>query len=81
MLPAGLVYAAAKGIPISEHETLFSTPEDLHELELLFKAHPYPEHRCFVRLGHGFFIIGSDMEDVQQTFESLVEPFLKRHGG
>jgi hypothetical protein len=37
---AGLERARAAGLPISERETLFSTPEDLEELELLFRWAP-----------------------------------------
>ncbi|KIY94972.1 hypothetical protein MNEG_12989 [Monoraphidium neglectum] len=46
---AGLLAARRRGIPVSERETLFSTREDLGELEALFKAHPYPQHRVYVR--------------------------------
>lgn len=40
---AGLDAARRLGLPISEHETLFSTPPDLDELEDLLNAHPYPQ--------------------------------------
>ncbi len=49
----GLSYASRLGLPISAHATLFSTPEDLAELEALFRSHPYPQHRCYIRRGHG----------------------------
>ena len=39
------------GIPVSERETLFSTPEDLAELEALLRAHPYPQHSVYIRSG------------------------------
>lgn len=44
--PSGLEVAAALGIPISSQETLFSTPEDLDQLEQLLRSHHYPQHRC-----------------------------------
>ena len=58
LLPAGLELAGRLGIPISHVATLFSTPEDRQQLESLFAAHPYPQHRCFVRRSHGFFLLG-----------------------
>lgn len=73
---AGLEEAGRLGLPISRRETLFSTPEDLAELEQLFRSHKYPQHKCFIRKGHGFFIIGQDVNDVAATFGALVEPFL-----
>jgi hypothetical protein len=41
--PAGLAEARRLGLPISEQETLFSTPPDLQQLEDLLMAHPYPQ--------------------------------------
>lgn len=73
---AGLVLAQKAGLPVSKQETMFSTPEDLEELENLLKSHPYPEHRCFVRRGHGFFLLGRDMEDVRQQYNSIIVPLL-----
>ena len=55
-LPQRLVF------PISHEATLFSTPEDLRELEQLFAAHPYPQHKCYNRKGHGFFLLGRSVE-------------------
>eukprot|EP00198_Chlamydomonas_reinhardtii_P012328 XP_001701665.1 predicted protein [Chlamydomonas reinhardtii] len=49
----GLAYAAEElGLPISQRATLFSTPEDLAELESVFRSHPYPQHTCYIRRGH-----------------------------
>lgn len=42
-LLVGLDAARQLGLPISEHETLFSTPADLDELEGLLNGHPYPQ--------------------------------------
>jgi hypothetical protein len=48
LLP-GLAEARRLGLPISEQETLFSTPPDLQQLEDLLMAHPYPQV-CFIYL-------------------------------
>eukprot|EP00667_Euglena_gracilis_P018643 EG_transcript_19845 len=45
------------GLPVSATETLFSTPEDTAALMELFESFHYPEHRIFIRQGHGFFIL------------------------
>jgi hypothetical protein len=74
--PAGLRYAEARGLPVSGSETLFSTPEDLRELEALLRAHPYPACRAYIRKGHGFFILGPSVAGARATFEALVAPFL-----
>lgn len=73
---AGLDAARALQLPISEHATLFSTPPDLQELEALLAAHPFPAQRCFIRRGHGFFILGEDVAHAEQTFDQLVVPHL-----
>ncbi len=48
-------------LPISTTETLFSTPEDTQALLELFKAHPYPSSKVFIRKGHGFVILASSV--------------------
>lgn len=72
----GLSYASRLGLPISAHATLFSTPEDLAELEALFRSHPYPQHRCYIRRGHGFFLLARSIVEAEQLFTELVEPWL-----
>ncbi|GLC33674.1 hypothetical protein PLESTM_000099000 [Pleodorina starrii] len=72
----GLSYAAQLRLPISPHETLFSTPEDLAELEALFRAHPYPQHRCYIRRGHGFFLLAKTVAEAGEWFERWVQPWL-----
>jgi hypothetical protein len=62
------------GLPISDHETLFSTPEDLAALEALFIAHPYPAHNLYIRKGHGFFLLGQTAAEVGQVLEQVVAP-------
>jgi len=64
------------GLPISEHATLFSTPPDLQELEALLAGHPFPQQRCFIRRGHGFFILGEDVAHAEGTFDEFVVPHL-----
>eukprot|EP00878_Enallax_costatus_P018072 GHUV01019014.1.p1 GENE.GHUV01019014.1~~GHUV01019014.1.p1 ORF type:complete len:251 (+),score=57.08 GHUV01019014.1:162-914(+) len=72
----GLDAARTLNLPISEHETLFSTPADLNELETLLMAHPYPAECCFIRRGHGFFILGGTVAHAEATFDRVVVPFL-----
>jgi hypothetical protein len=55
---------------------LFSTPPDLQELEALLAGHPFPQQRCFIRRGHGFFILGEDVKHAADTFDKLVVPHL-----
>ncbi len=73
---AGLDAARGLNLPISEHETLFSTPPDLEELEALLMGHPYPAECCCIRRGHGFFILGSSVAAAERTFDRVVVPYL-----
>lgn len=73
----GLQAAINAGMPVSEEETLFSTPADLDALENLFKKYPYPEHRCYIRRGHGFFLLADSVEDAEVQFDTLILPLLK----
>ncbi|KAG2488089.1 hypothetical protein HYH03_013392 [Edaphochlamys debaryana] len=77
----GLDYAASRGIPISPRATLFSTPEDLAELEALFRSHPYPGNACYIRRGHGFFLLAPSVEEAEARFDALVVPWLQRQAG
>ena len=67
--------AAAKlGIPISRKETEFSTPEDYEAFSELLSSHPYPEHKIFIRKGHGFFILGESIEEINDlTLRTISE--------
>lgn len=71
---AGLELARQKGFPISDEETLFSTPQDLAALEALFLRHPYPRHRCHIRRGHGFLLLGRSLSEVEDFFEQHINP-------
>jgi len=64
------------GLPCSAKETLFSTPEDMHELLSLLKDYPYPLHRIFVRKGHGFIVLGKTTAETVETFQTNVVPFI-----
>uniref|UniRef100_A0A0G4FWB8 Class II aldolase/adducin N-terminal domain-containing protein n=1 Tax=Chromera velia CCMP2878 TaxID=1169474 RepID=A0A0G4FWB8_9ALVE len=62
-------------IPISDEETLFSTPEDVAALERLFDSAGYfPLHRTFIRRGHGFFILGEGSSEALETLRTVVVP-------
>lgn len=74
----GLKEAQMRGLPISPKATLFSTPDDLRELEGLFHSHPFPQHKCFIRTGHGFFVLGTDINDARQVLDRLILPYLRR---
>jgi hypothetical protein len=79
----GLALARALGAPISETPTLFSTPEDLAEVERLLKEHPYQaghggeDHGLYVRRGHGFFLLAEDVP----TLERRLARVLRALGG
>jgi len=73
---AGVEAAQRAGMPISDKETLFSTPDDLEALEVLFREFPYPEHRCFIRRGHGFFLLARDVAEAEHLFQALVLPLI-----
>eukprot|EP01025_Chloroclados_australasicus_P054688 TRINITY_DN64_c1_g1_i1.p1 TRINITY_DN64_c1_g1~~TRINITY_DN64_c1_g1_i1.p1 ORF type:complete len:374 (-),score=25.52 TRINITY_DN64_c1_g1_i1:356-1477(-) len=71
------VVASELGIPVSDRLTLFSTLEDMIELEKLLIQYPYPLHRCYIRRGHGFFILGDSVQEVRETFDEVIQPYLK----
>eukprot|EP01025_Chloroclados_australasicus_P063004 TRINITY_DN8307_c0_g1_i1.p3 TRINITY_DN8307_c0_g1~~TRINITY_DN8307_c0_g1_i1.p3 ORF type:complete len:239 (-),score=38.90 TRINITY_DN8307_c0_g1_i1:1509-2225(-) len=64
------------GLPISDHFAVVSTAEDTDEVEKLFMQYSYPENKCFIRKGHGFFVLGDTVEEVKETFEKLIQPYL-----
>ena len=64
------------GFPCSREETVFSTPEDTKALLTLMKAYPYPEHKVFIRKGHGFIIMGRDVKDALDSFRKSIKPFI-----
>jgi len=54
------------GVAIAEEATDFSTPEDRAALAGLVKRAPWPEHRMWIRRGHGFFVVGREIEETTQ---------------
>jgi len=64
------------GIPCSVRETLFSTPDDMHELLSVLKLHPWPLHRVFVRKGHGFVVLRKTTAETVDEFRTNVAPFV-----
>lgn len=75
---AGLQSAFKAGMPISEEETVFSTPSDLVALETLFTKYPYPQNCCYIRRGHGFFLLADTVVDAANSFEKLIVPLLDK---
>jgi len=63
--------AQLNGLPISKELTLFSTPEDLHALQELMDAFPYPDYRVYIRKGHGFFSVGDTVEMAMENVRCL----------
>jgi hypothetical protein len=71
----GLDAARALGAAISDKETLFSTPEDLAEVEKLLERHPYVPgggFQLYVRRGHGFFLLGQNADEVAAALGRVV---------
>ena len=63
-------------LPISEEETLFSTKEDSDALVNLMGEYSFPKHSVFIRKGHGFVVVGEDVEKAMETFDKQVKPFI-----
>lgn len=76
---AGLQAAVNAGMPISDEETLFSTPSDLVALESLFTKYPYPKNCCYIRRGHGFFLLADTVADAATSFEKMIIPLLDKN--
>lgn len=72
----GLDAAKRHGFPISERETLFSTPDDLVELEALFEDYHYPMHQCYIRRGHGFLVLADTVKDASGFITERLQPLL-----
>ena len=73
----GLQVAVNAGLPVSTSITLFSTPEDLRALEDLLIKHPYPHYRCYIRRGHGFFLLAKDIDDAWQYIDKTLIPLIQ----
>ncbi len=61
------------GVPISDKLTEFCTPKDSAALEELLKKYPYPYHKVFIRKGHGFFILGSSISELNSIALGLLK--------
>ena len=59
-------------------ETLFSTQEDSQALLNLMEKFPYPQHKVYIRKGHGFIVLGKDMADAMVIFNEQVKPHIKK---
>ena len=66
--------AAARGIPCSTNETLFSTPDDLKALMDLLQRYSYPEHQVYVRKNHGFFLLAENEQEACHIFQTRLAP-------
>lgn len=64
--------ARKRGFPCSNKETLFSTPDDLHQLMALFEKYPYPKHQVYVRKQHGFFLLAQNEEEACDVFRTKI---------
>lgn len=71
-----LLRAERAGMPISEEETLFSTPEDMQAVVKLFSHHSYPQHRCFIRRGHGFLLLAQSIEQAEEYIDTVIVPLI-----
>lgn len=63
--------ALALRAPISSEATLFSTPADYFALCRLLREHPYPQHRLFIRRGHGFLLLADSISDAMTDLDGL----------
>lgn len=72
----GLKAAIVAGMPVSPEITLFSTLDDLEALETLFTSYRYPTHRCYIRRGHGFFLLGNSVQHAREYFDSVILPLI-----
>ncbi|CAH1789157.1 unnamed protein product [Owenia fusiformis] len=65
-------------IPISTEETLFSTPADSDALMNLIREYPYPAYKIYIRKGHGFVIMGKDVQETIDIFNEKVKPYCSK---
>ncbi len=45
----------------------------MQALSDLLRSHPYPEHKVFIRKGHGFLILSGTMQEAIDTLSGLLE--------
>lgn len=53
-------------------ETLFSTPEDTEVMIEMLTEYTYPNHKVFIRLNHGYYILGQDVIDCRNVLHSEI---------
>lgn len=68
---SGLKKAESLSLPISNEETMFSTPEDVDALMGLLGRFAYPDNKVFIRRGHGFLILAASVGAAIQEMEKL----------
>lgn len=72
-----LVTGLAQVCKVSPKATVFSTPEDLAQVELLHNS--YPDTKIFVRLVYGFLLLADDVEAARALIRSKFEPLVQQH--
>ena len=60
-------------MPCSEKDTLFSTPEDVKALDALLRIHPYPQHKTYIRQGHGFIVLAETVNEGVEILQSMID--------
>lgn len=63
--------ATRLGLPISDAETTFGTPEDAAATDALLARAPYPAHRAWIRRGHGFLVAAESMDEARAIVRRL----------
>lgn len=60
-------------LPISASITEFSTPADQQGLAELLRRYPYPQHKIYIRRGHGFFILAESFSEIIEITQELMQ--------
>eukprot|EP00434_Breviolum_minutum_P024234 symbB.v1.2.021398.t1/scaffold1845.1/size99025/2 len=75
------LFSTPEAWAISQKHNMFGevfgkkTQEDVDALMTLFKSYPYPEHKVFIRRGHGFLILAESLESAMKELKKLVPHF------
>lgn len=72
-LAADAEAAETLGTPITTAWTRCSTPADRLAALELFREHPYPAHRVFIRQQHGFLLLAEDCATAAYEIHRLAE--------